>query len=303
MIKKLTITNHLGDSIVLELMRPEESGFIVKSIDGLGPVKANINMTASATCDGAMFNSAFMDARDIRLTLLYYQTSDETIEDIRQKSYKYFPNKKKIHLLIETDNRIVQTEGYVESNEPNIFSKDSGCTISISCPDPYLYSIDESDTIFYGVEPLFEFPMENVSLKDPLLELGTIINKSAATIYYKGDCDVGCTIIIDAVGPVSDIAIYRINSSERMTIDTSKLVPMLGSEIVEGDTIVIETSVGKKSVTLNRDGVRYNILNCLTRDSTWLTLSKGDNVFSYIIGNGAEHARFRITNKIVYYGV
>lgn len=303
MIKTVTITNHLGDSIVLELMRPEKSGFVVKSIDGLGPVKAVINTTSSATSDGASYNSAFMDSRDIMLSLLYYQTGDESIEDIRQRSYIYFPNKKKVRIQIETDNRIVWTEGYVEDNTPTIFSKESGCVITIRCPDPYLYSTNEANTVFYGVEPMFEFGFENASLEESLLELGTIINKSTAVVFYEGDCEVGCDIIIDATGPVSNISIYRANSTEYMSINTSKLVSIVGSEIINGDTIIIETSIGRKSIILIRDGVRYNILNCLDRDSTWFTLSKGDNVFSYIVGEGAEHVQFRITNKIVYYGV
>jgi hypothetical protein len=88
-----------------------------------------------------------------------------------------------------------------------------------------------------------------------------------------------------------------------MSIDTSKLVSIVGSEIVSGDTIKIETSIGKKGITLVRDGVQYNILNCLSKDSTWFALSKGDNIFTYLIGDGAEYAHFRISNKVVYYGV
>lgn len=45
MIKSITVTNYLGDSIKLELARPEESGFVVKSVTGLGPGSANINTT------------------------------------------------------------------------------------------------------------------------------------------------------------------------------------------------------------------------------------------------------------------
>lgn len=303
MIKSLTITNHLGDSIVLELMRPEKSGFVIRSIEGLGPVKATINTTSSATCDGVMYNSAFMDGRDIMISLLYYQTGEESIEDLRQKTYRYFPNKKKIHIQIETDNRVVWTEGYVEDNNTEMFSKDSGCVITVRCPDPYLYSVDESNTVFYGVEPLFEFPLENPSNDEPLLELGNIINKSTAVVCYKGDCEVGCTIVIDALGPISDITIYKANTPEFLSIDTSKLVSIVGSEVTAGDTIIIETSIGKKSVTLVRDGVRHNILNCVSKDSSWFTLSKGDNIFSYLVGDGAEYAQFRITNKVVYYGV
>ena len=43
MIHSITVTNYLGDSIVLELARPEQSGFIVKSVEGLGPAKGNVN--------------------------------------------------------------------------------------------------------------------------------------------------------------------------------------------------------------------------------------------------------------------
>ncbi len=302
MIKSLTITNHLGDSIVLELARPEKSGFVVKNIDGLGPVKATINMSTYATCDGSTFNSAFMDARDINLSLLYYQTENESIEDIRQKSYKYFPNKKKIHLLIETDNRTVWTEGYVEDNVPNMFSPDTGCTITIRCPDPYLYSVDNADTIFHGTKPLFDFPFGESSDTEPY-ELGSIINLDSAVVVYTGDCDVGCTITIDAIGPASDISIFRTNGSEQMNIDTTKLPSSLKSGIDNGDTIIIETSIGKKSVVLVRDGIQYNILNCVSKESSWFTLSKGDNIFSYGVREGSENIRFRISNKIVYYGV
>ena len=303
MIKSLTITNHLGNSITLELTRPDKSGFVVKGVEGLGPAKANINLTAFATSDGATYNSAFIDPRDITISLGYYQTSTETVEDLRHKAYKYFPTKKKIHLVIETDNRVVQTEGYVETHEPFIFSEDCGCTIQIRCPDPYLYSMDEVETVFYGIEPIFEFPFQNNSLSEPLLEMGTIINTNTALIFYEGDCEVGCTFVFDATGPVSDITIYKTGTDEYLAIDTGKLPSVLGSEIIGDDRIIVDTTVGNKSITLIRDGVRYNILNCLDKKSTWFTISKGDNIFSYTVGVGEEYLQFRISNKIVYYGV
>ena len=56
MIKSITVKNYLNDQITLELTRPEKSGFIVESIDGLGPAKANINVTDISTNDGGIFN-------------------------------------------------------------------------------------------------------------------------------------------------------------------------------------------------------------------------------------------------------
>ena len=41
MIKAITVTTPKGESLKLTLANPEESGLIVKSIEGLGPSKAN----------------------------------------------------------------------------------------------------------------------------------------------------------------------------------------------------------------------------------------------------------------------
>ena len=71
MIRAVTFTNYLGDSIRLDLARPEESGFIIKSVTGLGPGKANINTTEIATNDGSLFNSSRMPSRNIVISLAY----------------------------------------------------------------------------------------------------------------------------------------------------------------------------------------------------------------------------------------
>ena len=117
MIYSFTITNYLGDTIKLTLREPALSGFLIKSVTGLGPVKANINTTEVATNDGSKFNSARLTQRNIVFQMVFVDTlKGESIEDIRQKSYKYFPTKKNVDIIIETDNRYVKTTGYVESN-------------------------------------------------------------------------------------------------------------------------------------------------------------------------------------------
>ena len=56
MIHSFAITNYLGDRIKLDLREPEVSGFLIKSVTGLGPVKATVNTTEVVTNDGSMFN-------------------------------------------------------------------------------------------------------------------------------------------------------------------------------------------------------------------------------------------------------
>lgn len=304
MIKTITVTNYLGDSIKLDLARPELSGFAVVGVTGLGAGTANINMTEVATNDGGLFNSSRLPSRNIVISLKYLWK--DSIEDVRQLSYKYFPIKKKVTLLIETDNRKAEIEGYVETNEPSIFSKSEGSDISIVCPNPFFYSAGENainTTVFSGIEPMFEFPFSNESLTECLIELSSIEHKTERVIIYEGDSETGITITIHAIGEVSGISIYNLNTREIMRINTDKIATLTGSGIAMGDDIVICTVRGNKSITLIRDGESTNILNCLDKNVPWFQLTKGDNVFAYTAETGSDNLQFKIENRVVYAGV
>lgn len=307
MIYSIVVTNYLGDRIKLELGKPDVSGFLIKSITGLGPVKANVNTTEVSTNDGSLFNSARLSQKNIVLDMVFINTVyGESIEDLRQKSYKYFPLKKSVELTIETDNRYVKTTGYVESNEPNIFSSQEGTQISIICPDPYFYSAGEDGnnvTNFYSIDPMFEFPFSNESLDEPLLVFGEIQIKTEGVITYHGDSEIGVMIYIHVIGPATNINIYNTETREVMRINTEKISSLTGKGIVASDDIVINTAKGEKSITLIREGVSYNILNCLDKNTDWFTLAKGDNIFAFTADSGVTNLQFRVENKVIYEGV
>lgn len=304
MIKSVTITNHLDESIKLDLFNPDSSGFIIKSIEGLGPVKANINFKELATNDGSIDNSARLSSRNIVMSLQFLESP--TIEETRLKSYKYFPIKRNIKFLIETDTRICETIGRVETNVPTIFSNAEGCQISILCSNPYFYSAGENginQTIFYGTEPLFEFPFSNESLTEDLIEFGSIKNQTEGTIYYDGDAEIGITIQIHAVGEAEGLAIYNTKTREFMRINDEKLKSLMGTGIQAGDEITITTSRGEKGIFMLRSGITTNILNSLEKPIKWFQLSKGDNTFAYTASAGLTNLQFRIENKVIYEGV
>ena len=301
MIKSITVTNYLGDSIKLDLARPELSGFAVTGVEGLGPGKATINTTEVSTTNGGLFNSSRLPSRNIVISLRYLW--NKTIEESRLLSYKYFPILKKVKLLIETDNRKAEIEGYVEANDPKIFSKESGTDISIVCPNPFFYSVEKNITTFYGIEPMFEFPFSNESLTEPLLELGAISSYNEEIINYDGDADVGLTLTLHAIGEVGNITIYNVGTRETMKINVDRIAEYTGSGIKSGDDIVINTVVNNKSVKLIREGTVINILNCIDKESDWLSLSKGENVFAYTVEHGIDNIQFSIENQIVYEGL
>ena len=303
MIKSITATNYLGESIKMELARPEKSGFIVYSITGLGPGKANINTTEVSTDDGGLFNSARLPSRNIVLGLMFMWK--DSIEEARHRSYKYFPLKKKVKLLIETDTRTAEIEGYVDSNEPNIFSKSEGSDISILCPNPYFYSVEDNHTevVFSGNESAFEFPFSNESLVENLIEISITRNSIEQVVTYNGDAEIGVTITINAIGPATNITIYNTGTREIMRLDTAKLEAFTGAPLGAGDEITICTVKKRKSITLLRHGNTTNILNCLERNPDWFSLAKGDNVFAYTAESGAGNLQFKINHQVIYEGV
>lgn len=288
----------------MELTAPEKTGLIVTSITGLGPVKAEIKCTSIATSDGSIFNSARLGERNIVLKLQFLP--NPTIEETRLLTYKYFPIRKKVKLLIETDKRIAEIEGYVETNEPDIFSKNESTQISIICSDPYFYSAGEKGnniTVFYGVDNNFEFPFPNESCTESLIEFGIVTYTTERVINYSGDADIGVVIRVYFTGKVDNLSIYNVRTREFFKINTERLKVMTGSEFIQGDEVTISTIKGDKYIKLLRKGKETNILNCIDRESTWLTLTHGDNIIGYTADDGGSNLQFRIENRIVYEGV
>ncbi len=300
MINSFVITNHLGESITLEMCRPEKSGFAITSVEGLGPSGASINTTEMVSVDGAQFNSARMNPRNVVFTLVYVDNQrDRSVEELRHTSYKYFPLKKKIKMEIHTDTRVLMAEGYVESNEQTIFGDRAQGVVSVACPDPYMYSVTPEVTIFSGVDDMFEFEFEC----EDIFEFGEIRTDVIQTVYYTGDINIGMTIRVRAIGSVGNVTIYNSATRESMLINADRIAKTVGTGIVAGDEIIITTMKGHKRIILIRDGRTYNILNCLDRKSKWLSLVTGDNVFAYTATHGSENILMEISSRVAYEGV
>lgn len=306
MIHHVKVINYLGEELVMELRHPEKTGFLIYNMTGIGPEKAEIRTTDIVTADGGVYNSARLPTRNIVLNVRFFSWQDKTVEDIRQESYKYFPIKTRVTLVITTDNRVSEIDGYVEANEPVVFSQETHTQLSILCPYPYFYDgrgDGKNITNFYGVAPMFEFPFSNESVNEPLLIMGDIRFSNEEIIYYSGDSEIGITMLIDALGPVENLTIFNVGTRERMRIDTTKLAALTGSGIVARDRIIISTVRGQKSITLLREGKYTNILNVVDRDSSWFQLAKGDNIFAFEAEVGTTNLVFTIENRTIYEGV
>ena len=302
MIKSITVTNYLDESIIINLSNPKESGLIISKIEGLNPPKAEVNIAQISTMDGGQHNLSRLPSRNIVIHLDYYK-GNESIESLRLKTYKYFPIKQKLKLLIKTDKRTAEIEGIVELNEIDIFSKRENAVISILCPKPYFSSLEQNYTIFSGIVPMFEFPFFN-EINTDTIEFGSIVYKEQNVVRYDGDAEVGVKIIIHITSDsVSNITVYNTTSRQKMAILTDKITELTGQALKKSDEIIINTVKGEKYVHLLRDGKEINILNCLNRNTDWFILKQGDNLFAYTASAGTLDVQFKIIHQTMYEGV
>lgn len=304
MIEYVSVENPSGESLQMYLTRPEKSGFVITNIDGIGPADADINTTALANDDGSVFNIARVKERNIVMTLKFMDSGDTKVEDLRRELYKYFPMKKEITLTFKTERRIVFIKGYVESNTQKTFSSkknDASAQISILCPNPFFYSKDGT-TLLSGIVAEFEFPFESVYTE--FIEFSRINTKEGVNVQYDGDADTGLKIYAYARSHVEGLIIYNLNTREKIQFIDEKILEATGDYIRNKDLITIDTNKGQKSISLLRDGVRYNLLNCITKDSVFFSITKGDNLLAYLADEDyAAFLQFRIENKRLYEGI
>lgn len=302
MIQSVTVTNHLGESVVMDLRSPEKSGFYIRDIDGLGPANSVINSTEVLSSDGSFYNSSRITSRNIVFDIGFLDDG-RSIEELRQQTYRFFPMKKPVIIEIKTDRRTGIATGYVESNRPNIFSKEESTSISLMCNSAFFQSKEIVQTIFSGTNPLFEFPFENPSTTQSLIQFGSVFINTIGNVLYTGDEETGVMIYIKVLGAVSNLIIYNTNTSQQMGIDSNKLIALTGENLKAGDQIVISTVRGSKYIYLIRNGIYINILNTLLSNASWFRISRGDNLFTYTAASGLSNLQFLIEHRLVYGGL
>lgn len=305
MIKSVTVINHLNQRLEISLRNPEKSGFLITDISGLGPVAATINTTEIMSTNGAIFNSSRLGSRNLVLTLRYLWA--ETIEDARLSSYRWFPVGKKVTIIVETDNRKAYVEGWVESNEPVIFSEACETQVSIICPSSFFRDYNNGrpyEVSFDAVTASFEFPFSNESTSDKLLIFGTIETNLKRIVNYVGDFETGVKVVLIASGDVSGtFGMYNLSYDEGVIFRNDLISTATGDGFTTGDRIEVDTNKGYKSAVLYRGSDSFNILHCLAEHSKWLTLRPGENELAFRATSGEINVEASLEYDQLYRGV
>ena len=280
----LIVQNKYGQQIELT----HNAAYTIYNIEGLDPPDAQINTTHNAGYDGSVFNSAYEKNRLITITM----TIESPAESNRIALYKYLKTKMPVRLFYKNGQRDVYIDGTVQSMQINYFQIKQVIQIAILCTEPNFSGKDYDVQEFISVTDAFEFPFS--------IEEGTPIAFSEITtdqeksIINSGDLETGVIITIEAIGTVENPKIYDVDDGTFIILNVT---------MQDGDVITINTRKGEKSVILHRAGTDTNLIGAMQRNSSWIQLQPGDNVFTTSADQLPENMMVTFTVINQYQGV
>lgn len=259
MLTAVKITNAVGDFLVLSVL-DNSNGYTIREITGLDPVNATLTTSSLAQVDGAQFQNARRDIRNIVIKIgLDPNYSDQTVASLRTNLYNYLMPKENVTLEFAIDGSYNYVcTGQVENFENAMFSADPEVDISIICYDPDFYHTSETEVDIETVDGTVETPIEYAGTS----ETGFIF-----TMTLAEDLDEG-------------FALYNTppaNAYQGLVIETALLT---------GDVITVNTIQGQKAITLTRGAIETSLLYALQTGYIWLFFHKGTNYFrAYVDGD------------------
>ena len=276
-LRKVTAINTQGQTLELPV-EDSSGGFLVKSIDGLGPVKGILASSSYAGLDGARFQGGKRDVRNIviRLDLVPDDWGLKNPGTLRNELAAFFtpPQKTKLQLEVvdpynpNTFTRVktLEIDTIVETNEPTLWTSTPGVTISLMAFDEVAFcEVGEVTTSGLSTEGLDETAVE-----------------------YEGDIETGVEFVLE---PAYEFQLIE----EGFTVYHRTPSNELHSFVVTPDFLAIqrwEFSTVPGNIYARQvggTGVVSSQLWGVTTQSDWFKLEKGTNHIRVALTlNGAE---------------
>ena len=268
--------------------------YVVSSILGLNPPKAQINTTNAVGLDGSRFNSAFIGNRNIVITMMLRGDQEAS----RQELLQYFRSKGLCRFYFENNNRNVYTDGYVESIEYNIFQRVETMQISIICPDPFFYDLTQRVVPITDVTSQFYFQFA-IDQDDPVV-ISEYSSSNITTIENAGQEDSGIILVAKFLSSADSFDFHKIvtgEMGESVHIDYN---------FSAGDILTYSTVPENIEFSVLGNGTWANLFHYAYLGSVDLIkLNPGANRFEYAVNNvpGSSAAELTLVYRQAYQGV
>ena len=277
MLSKIRVYNELDEYVDIHVGRPPSGvGFYVRSIDGVGPTKAEISHGEYSLVPGGSFRSSTVGLRNMTIDVGFNPSyaSNQTPEDMRKILYKIANPEELVRVrFYHDDSYTYWIDGYVETHEPLIFSKDMGSTIGILCMNPYfkgslLNEVDSTSGVTFNVDHL-------------------------------GDVEHGFDITV-TMTPTSNMSSFSI--SNQLTGDK---ITLNRAGTGHGEIFRINTILGSKQFDrVNSSGtVQENLIGYVTTVGGWPSLRKGVNPLRVDLSVGGTGATVAMSYRNYYGGI
>jgi hypothetical protein len=270
-LTEVDVTNVRSDTLQLPLLSAA-GGFAVRDIQGLDPVNAAVTTSSMAQLDGAQYQNARRDMRNITMKLgLTPNFVDTTVDSLRQTLYDYFMPKSNIGLTFWKDGSVYAVcSGMVEDFQNTMFSADPEVDISIICFDPDFYAPSVTNTSFT-----------------------TVSTTDTTTFNYPGSSDAGLIFTLNVNRALlSSFTVFNTTPDNVLTS-----FEMTGA-FVSGDVITINSIPGQKSATLTRAGITTSALSMVDpTNSGWPVFQRGVNLFRAFASGAAVPCSVAYTTK------
>lgn len=280
---KIVCENQSGDQIAFGWFDP----IWISSADGLG-TDYNVYTSKNSGQDGENYNGSDAKLRNI-LIALDVKKADFLTQ--RNRLYSFFQPRSAGTLYYYEEDESRKIAYYVEKVEPGGNDNDTTRTLTVSliCPDPKFYALDDQLTQLSVWQGGIRFPLRVVNPFKVTEKVNTLIGN----VRNNSAVPMGLTVKFMASGTVVNPSLYDINRRELMQISTT---------MHAGDRIVITTGDGNKRVKLISGGVTTNINNKMLYPPKWLKAYQGDNLFRYNADSGIDSLSVSILTTQAYWG-
>ena len=262
---ELKLENASGNIVNID----DEIKYSVVSVTGLNPPSASLFLSKSPNRKGARHNGSTLNERHVVITIKLLGD----VEANRNALYDWIDTEQYIKIRYRNDTKNVYCEGYVEECDFDGFNDNEVVNVAITCANPYWSDLQEIVTDISSVLKQFTFPF---SISTPVA-FSTIKSDTTTKIFNSG-AETGCRITIKCLGDVNNFVIYNAkDTTQQIKINTT----------LKKDWIVeIDTNASPKTIkAIKTDGTTENLLKYTGGNTTWLTLKKGVNWFSYSSDN------------------
>lgn len=289
-MRRFIYTNVLGKSIEFN----RETGFMLTSIDSLSSNDVTINEVSGSSQVGATATSQKIVPKTITFEgdFPYSWSRRRTLIDTIAPGINA-----RIRMIDEDNNFDVFIDG-MPKRSPYISEDKVYQTFQFQfyCPFPFWQETSYTNLKFTQYISHFRFPRSfSNTVYWKISERQMLV---IDTIENRGTLPTGFEVTFKAETAVT--------SPELLNIETQEILKMSSDFVLQaGDTLVISTYEGRKTVTWTRaeTGKPENAFQYLTDESVFWQLQPGDNIVRYGADDNYEGLEVDISLNITYAGV